>query len=125
MLAKIVEHLLAGPMHGVAAGVDYEPDSTPGIGFKASIIGPRILIETDLLAKAFGIKCPAFGVGGVFKVAAEGGKSVKFLCDGNLQVMAGNAFVITDGLHVRQRALIELVEVDVDRARALAVGAAF
>ena len=50
--------------------------------------------------------------------------SLIFLRDGKLQVMAGHSFVIGNGFHVEQQALLGRVFVDVDASGTRAVGAA-
>ena len=98
--AEIVEHLLARPVHGMDAGIDDEADGAPGIGLESSVVGPGVLVKADVLAEALGIESPAFGVGGVVNVLAEVRKSGELLRDGDLQVMAGNAFVIANRFNV-------------------------
>ena len=66
----------------------------------------------------FGVESPALGVGGVVHVFAEFGEAGEFLGDGDLQVMAGKAFVVGDGFDVGEGAVLEVVSVDEDGAGA-------
>ena len=100
VVVEVVDHLLAGPALGVDAGVDDEADGAPDVGLEAAIVGVRILVEADILAQPLGVEAPTFDEGGVAAVLAELGNALKLLRDGNLQVMAGNALVVGDGLNV-------------------------
>ena len=91
---EVVDHLLAGPVLRVDAGVDDKTDGAPDIALQAAVIGVGILVEADILAEPFGVEPPALGVGGVVLEFAEFRHALEFLRDGNLQVMAGKAFVI-------------------------------
>jgi hypothetical protein len=113
---EVVDHLLARPVLGVDAGIDDEANGAEIVGFKAAEVGVRILIEADVFAEALGVESPAFGVGGVVEVFAEGGQAGQLLRDGDLQVMAGQAFVVGDRFDGGERAVLEVVGVDEDGA---------
>jgi hypothetical protein len=121
---EVVDHLLAGPVLGVDAGVDDEANATEDVGFKAAEVGVRILIEADVFAEVLRVESPAFGVGGVVEVFAELRQAGEFLGDGDLQVMARQALVVGDGFNVGEGAVLEVVRVDEDGAGARSVGRA-
>ena len=101
-------------MLGVDAGVDHEADRAPHVGLQAAVVGVGVLVEADLLAQPLGVERPALGVGGVVGLLAEGGQAGQLLLDGDLQVMAGDSLVVGDGLDIGQRAVGEVVGVDID-----------
>ena len=112
VVVEVIDHLLAGPVLGVDAGVDDEADGAPDVVFEAAVVGVGVLIEADVFAEALGVKGPAFGVGRVVLVLAEFGNVCQLLGDGDLQVMAGNSFVIGDGFDVVEVAVSGVVGVD-------------
>lgn len=86
-----------------------------------AVITVGILIKTEFLAKAFGVERPAFGVGGVILVLAEGRKFGQFLGDGDLHVMAGNALVVGGGFDIEQQTFFKIAGVDHDVSRTGAI----
>ncbi len=77
------------------------------------------------MSQALGVEGPAFGVCIQIEVVfAEWGQAGEFLRDRELQVMSGDAFVVGDGFHVEQQALLRRVLVDVDASGARAVSGA-
>ena len=111
-------------MLGVDAGVDHQADGAPDVGFEAAVIGVRVLVKADILAQMLGVERPALDVGRVFAVFAEGGDAGELLGDGDLQVVAGDAFVVGDGLDGVEVAVGGVVGVDQQAAGAAAVGRA-
>ena len=72
MGVEVVDHLLAGPVLGVDAGVDDQADGAQDVGFETAEVGVGVLVEADVLAEPLGVEPPAFGVCGVVEVLAEG-----------------------------------------------------
>ena len=116
VLAEEVHHLLAAPVLVMHAGVHYQPDGAPHLVFQPAVFAVRVLIETDVLAQPLGVKRPAFGVRVIASVLAEGRNVGQLLRNGKLQMVPGNAFVIGDGFHVQQQAVLGIVLVHVDAA---------
>ena len=100
-----VDHLLARPVLRVNAGIDDEADRAPHVGFEAAVVGVGVLVEADLLAEPLGVERPAFGERRVVALPAELGQAGELLANGDLQMMAGDALVVRDGLHIRERAI--------------------
>jgi hypothetical protein len=121
---EVVDHLLAGPVLGVDAGVNDEPDAPEIVGFEAAEVGVRILIKADVFAQMLGVESPAFGVGSVVEVFAELGQAGELLGDGDLQVVAGQALVIRDGFDAGEGAVLPVIGVDEDGAGTAAIGCA-
>ena len=108
-LRKKFHDLVAGPSFGVDAGVDHQAYSAEQLGREAAIIGNWVLIEADLFAKLLGVQGPAFDVSVEAEaVQAKFGQAGELLLHRELHVMAGDAFVISDGFVVDQRAIGEV-----------------
>ena len=74
----------------VNAGIDDPADGAPHFVLEAPIITVGILIKTNFLSQAFGAERPAFRVGiEIEGKAAERRQVREFLCDRELQVVAG------------------------------------
>src|SRR6202030_3783566 len=72
-----------------------------------------------------GVEGPAFGIRIQIEVVfAERRQAGEFLRDRKLQVMSGNAFVVSDGFDVQQQSFFGGVLVDVDASGARAVSGA-
>ena len=97
VLAHVVDDLIAGPALRVDAGVDDEADGAEELGVEAAVVADGVLIEADFFAELLGVERPAFGVGAEAGVEAELGQALELLLDGELHVMAGDAFVVGDG----------------------------
>ncbi len=107
------------------AGVDDEANGAKELGVEAAVVADGILIEADFFAKLLGVERPAFGVCAEACVEAELGQALELLLDGELHVMAGDAFVIGDGLvFEHERAVGEVARGDDDSAGTFAVGSA-
>ncbi len=122
---EVVDHLLARPVLRMDAGVDDEADGAEDVAFEAAVIRVRVLIEADIFAELLGVESPAFGVGGVVEVFAKSGQAGELLRDRNLEMVAGQAFVVSDGFNVGERGVLVVVGVDEDGAGTGAVGRAF
>ena len=101
-LAEIGHGLFAGPTFGVNSGVDDQTNRAHQFEIEAPIIRGRILKKPDLLTEGLGINRPAFCVGIIDDVEAKLGQTGQALLDGDLQVMAGDAFVVGLGLVAEQ-----------------------
>ena len=121
MIVKKIDHLLAGPVLGVDAGIDHQAYGAPVIGFQSAVVRIRVLVEANLLAQPLGVERPALCVSRIVLVLAEVGQVVQLLRNGDLQVMAGNALVIRDGFYLVEIALGGVIQVDAQTARPAAV----
>ena len=120
VLAHVVDDLIARPALGVDAGVDDEADGAEEFGVEAAVVANGVLVEAHLFAELFGVECPAFGVGAEAGMEAELGQALELLLHRDLHVMAGDAFVIGDGLVYRRRVRCAIVAGgDDDAARAV------
>ncbi len=106
------------------AGVDDEADGAEELGVEAAVVADGVLVEADLFAELLGVEGPAFGVGAEAGVKAELRQALELLLDRELHVMAGDAFVVGDGLVFEQGAVGEVAGGDADAAGAFAVGCA-
>src|SRR6187402_666986 len=121
VIVEKVDHLLACPVFGVDAGIDYEADRTPDISLESSIVIVRILVEADFLAQPLAVEAPTFCVGSVVALLAELWDTSEFLRDGDLQMMSGQTLVVRDDLRVLETTAGEVVRVNVDAAGALSI----
>src|SRR5271154_5176191 len=120
--AEEFHDLIARPTFGVDSRVHHQAHGAKQLRGKPAVIGNRILVKADLPAELFGVKCPALCVGRETQsVNTELRQTGELLLYGELQVMAGNAFVVGDGLVVNQRALRKVRSSDYHAARPLAV----
>src|ERR1700735_1940161 len=102
--------------------VDNQPNGAEKLRRETAIVRDRILIEADLLAKLLRIQSPAFDVRIEAKpMKAELRQASKLLLDGELHVVPGNAFVVSDRLVVDKRAFGEVRCGDHDAAGSFAV----
>ena len=92
----------------VDASVDDEANGTPDVAFKAAVVRIGILVEADIFAEAFGVQSPAFAEGGVAAEFAKLGNAFLFPGDGDLQMMAGQAFVIAEIFDLVKVAVVAL-----------------
>jgi len=53
-----IDHLLAGPVLGVHAGVYDQADGAPDAALKPAIVADGVLVEADLFAEALGVERP-------------------------------------------------------------------
>ena len=107
------------------AGVDDEADGAEEFRGETAVVADGVLVEADVFAELLGVESPAFGVGGeASAVEAELGQAFELLLDGELHVMAGDAFVVGDGLVVDEGAVGVVGYGDGDAAGAVAVGSA-
>ena len=89
----VIHRLLAAPTLGIEAGVDHQPRGAEQEGLQ--ITGALdALIAADLVGQLFGIKRPTLDIGVVEADLAQHRNVFRFLRQADLQVMAGNAFVI-------------------------------
>src|SRR5208282_4462508 len=51
VVVEVLDHLLAGPGLAVDAGVDYQADGAPDVGFKSAVIGVGVLVKADVFAQ--------------------------------------------------------------------------
>ena len=112
---EVIDHLVAGPMFRVDAGIDHQADGAPDIGFQAAIVVVGILVEPDVLAQPLGVESPSLGVGGVVGVLAKLRNAGQLLGDGDLQMMPRQSFVIRNGLSCIERPRFEFISVDEHR----------
>ena len=124
VIVEVVDHLLARPVLRVNAGVDYEANGAPYVGLEPAVVGIGVLVEADIFAKTLGIESPAFSECGVAAKFAKFGDALLLLRDGDLQVMAGKALVVGDGLDLVEVAVGGVVGIDEEAAWAAAVGCA-
>ena len=96
----------------VDAGVDYQTDGAPDVGLEAAVVGVGVLVEAYVFAEMLGIECPALDEGRVLVIFSEGGNVCLFLGDGELEMVAGKAFVVGDGLDGIEVAVGWLVGID-------------
>ncbi len=122
----VIDDLLAGPAHVVKAGVDDEADGAEEFRVEAAVVADGVLVEADLLAELFRVKCPALDVGGGAAAAefSEARQAGEPLLNGELHVVAGNALMIGDGFVVDEGTLREVGGGDGDAAGVFAVGRA-
>ena len=121
-VAHVLYHLIAAPAHVVNAGVYHQTHSPEQFRAEAAVVGARVLVEADLLAEFLGVEAPALGVRGVPPVLAELGQAGEGLLDGDLEVVAGNALMIGNGLVVDVAAVGGVGDCNGDAAGTLAVG---
>ena len=124
MLVEKRHHLLAGPMFVVRSGIHHQTNRAQHLIGKPPVVRIGILIKADILAELFGVQRPALDVRCVAGLLAEGRKTGQRLRNGDLHVVPRNALVVRGGLHVDQRAVLEIVGVDVNDSRTRAVGGA-
>ena len=72
VVVEVLDHLLAGPVLGVDAGVDHQADGAPDVGLQAAVVGVGVLVKADVLAQPLGVEPPALDKGRVFSIFAEG-----------------------------------------------------
>ena len=104
------------------AGVDDETDGAEELGVEAAVVADGVLVEADLFAELLGVERPAFGVGAKAGVETELGQTCELLLNRDLHVMAGDAFVVGDGLVEQQRSVGEVAGGDDDAPGSFAVG---
>ena len=88
---------------------------------EAAVVGARVLVEAYLLAELLGIEAPAFGVRRVSPVLAELGQAGEGLLDGDLEVVTGNALMISNSLVINVAAVGGVGDGDGDAAGTFAV----
>src|SRR6266508_5150005 len=120
-----LDRLLARPAQVMDAGVDDKSTASPRLIAEHAEARPRIGIEAQLVGESLGIQRPAFDEGVAqppSAVAPKRGDILRFLGERDLQVVARDALVKGQ---CRQRvawARAGFERVDVERARARAVG---
>ena len=59
VVVEVIDHLLAGPVLGVDAGIDDEADGAHDVALEAAIVGVGVLVEAHILAQPLGVEPPA------------------------------------------------------------------
>ena len=114
VVVEEVDNLLASPVLVVEAGVDDEPYGAQHVVLQVAVIAVRILVKSDLFPQPFRIERSALSIGGVILILAERRELRQFLSDRNLQVVAGNTFVISSGFKAESGAFLKVTGVDHD-----------
>ena len=112
VVAETGAGLLQIPAQPVDTGVRHQPAGAPHLVAEAAepLIGGAV--EAHLLPEEFGVQAPALDEGGDVDAAPEIGAVRCFLLQGDLQVVAGDAFVQRQGRHLIEAALVQAGGVD-------------
>src|SRR5436305_4755322 len=87
ILPAVPDRLLAGPPHGMEAGVDHQADRPPDLGREPAEAGVGVAIEAELAPQALGVEPPALGERGVDVPLAPLGFSLDLLGERELEVV--------------------------------------
>jgi hypothetical protein len=116
---EVVNHLLSGPMLLMHPGVDNQADRPPHLVFQTSVIAVGILIVSNFFSQTLCVKRPAFDEGRVTCVASELRQILHLLRQRELEMVAGNPFMVGDRFDVQNQAAfgIPLIDIDVTGTR--------
>src|SRR6476620_7037570 len=116
-----VDRLLPRPALRVDARIGHQPPGTQNLHAQPAEIRIGIGVEPHLFAELFGIETPTFRIRDYPAETAEGGNLAERVLDRPLEVMPGDALVISERLDLVPRHCLEVVEIDVINARARTV----
>ncbi len=112
----VVDGLLTTPPHGVQAGVDHQSAGSQGVGRQHAHPVDGRGVQPHLVGQALGVEAPTLGVRRVVVVLAELGDPLELGRDRQLQVMAGDALVVGQGLQLERPPGLGVGDVDEERA---------
>ena len=121
VVEHVLDHLLAGPVLAVQAGVGHQPDRAPQLVLQVAEIVVRVGVHAQVLAERFGIQAPALGERGLAAEATELRQAGQLLLQRNLEVVTGDGLVQVQILGIPRLAGRQVIGIDVENAGAGAV----
>ena len=110
---QIVDRLFAAPALVMQAGVHHQPRRAPQLHAQPAEVGIRIGVEAHILAQRLGIQPPAFAIGGDAAELAEGRDALQLGLHRQLQMMAGQPFMIEQRFQLVLRHVLQIVEIHI------------